>query len=120
NVQIAGSAISTFGSSAASNGRVSLSPIVNGASNGANVQIEDAAAGASAGTGSLLYMETAEASRTTVRYGITLGNYAEISAFNSGLNGLIIGTNPAKPLIFGTNDTFAGFITGSSQQWTVG
>lgn len=58
-----------------------------------------------------------EAARTTVRYGLTLGNYTELSSFLG--NGLIIGTNNNTPMIFGTNNTFAGKITGG-QQWAFG
>ncbi|MDB5611325.1 MAG: hypothetical protein JWP25_8225 [Bradyrhizobium sp.] len=43
-----------------------------------------------------------EAARTTVRYGLTLGNYTEMSSFSG--NGQIIGTNNSAPLMFGTNN----------------
>lgn len=40
------------------------------------------------------------------RYGLTLGGWGEISLFTTKAivpNGLVIGTNPAVPLVFGTN-----------------
>lgn len=43
-----------------------------------------------------------EAARTTVRYGVLLGNYNELSAFAG--NGLIIGTNNNAPLLLGANN----------------
>ena len=39
----------------------------------------------------------------SVRWGVPLANYAELASFTS-TNGLIIGTNPAAPLLFGTNN----------------
>lgn len=41
-----------------------------------------------------------------VRYGLTLGGWSEITAFGgtvAATNGMVIGTAPAKPLVFGTN-----------------
>ena len=43
-----------------------------------------------------------EPSRTTARYGVTLGNWMEFSLFGSSGNGIIFGTNLAKPIVFGT------------------
>lgn len=58
-----------------------------------------------------------EAARTTVRYGLTLGNYTELTAFLG--NGLIIGTQTSSPIVFGTNNAFAGSID-ASRRWGLG
>lgn len=44
--------------------------------------------------------------RTVTRYGLTLGGWSEFTNFNNTgtSNGLVIGTNPAVPLVFGTNN----------------
>lgn len=53
-------------------------------------------------TASQMILFANEANRTTVRYGITLGSWNEISTFAG--NGLIIGTNNAKPIVLGINN----------------
>lgn len=57
--------------------------------------------------GARTFMGSHGTNQVSSRYGLTLGGYSEIGAFNSTFgssNGLIIGTNPAVPLIFGTNN----------------
>lgn len=56
-------------------------------------------------SGSRVFMGSHGANQVTSRYGITLGGWGEISEFNStfgSANGLVIGTNPSIPLVFGT------------------
>lgn len=55
---------------------------------------------------SRIFMGAHGINQTTIRYGITLGGWGEIGQFNTSgnTNGLIIGTNPAVPLVFGTNN----------------
>lgn len=121
NVTIAGSGISTFGGATNSTGQVSLSPSPNAATGATLVSMTNAAGMTVPGTGTLLALLANEAGRTTVRYGLTLGNYAEITAFNSGALGFIIGTNTNIPLLFGTNNVLAGSVRGgSSPQWYLG
>lgn len=58
--------------------------------------------------GSRIFMGAHGTNQVSSRYGITLGGWGEIGAFNSTFgttNGLIIGTNPAVPIVFGTNNT---------------
>jgi hypothetical protein len=52
-----------------------------------------------------LFMASHASARTASRYGLTLGGWTEISAFNNNgtTNGLVIGATTAKPLVFGTN-----------------
>jgi hypothetical protein len=52
-----------------------------------------------------LFMASHSSARTVSRYGLTLGGWTEISAFNNSgtTNGLVIGAATAKPLVFGTN-----------------
>lgn len=52
-----------------------------------------------------LFMASHASARTASRYGLTLGGWTEISAFNNTgtTNGLVIGATTAKPLVFGTN-----------------
>jgi hypothetical protein len=61
---------------------------------------------ASSNTSELIAVVSGSA-RTTTRYGLSIGGWAEVSVFDigAGTNGLIIGTNPNKPIVFGTNDT---------------
>lgn len=57
--------------------------------------------------GSRVFLGAHGTNQVTSRYGITLGGWGEIGAFNSSFgttNGLIVGTNPAVPLVFGTNN----------------
>lgn len=57
--------------------------------------------------GSRLFFGAHGTNQIATRYGITLGGWGEIGAFNSSFNttnGLIIGTNPAVPLVLGTNN----------------
>ena len=52
-----------------------------------------------------LFVASHSSARTVSRYGLTLGGWTEISAFNNTgtTNGLVIGAATAKPLVFGTN-----------------
>ncbi len=54
--------------------------------------------------------------RVVTRWGLTLGGWAEHVADNNsaGLNGMVIGVLPAKPLVFGTNNTERMRIDGST------
>lgn len=52
-----------------------------------------------------------EAARTTVRYGVALGNYAEMTAFSG--NGLLVGTFINTSMILGTNNANRVQIFGS-------
>lgn len=57
--------------------------------------------------GSRIFMGAHGSAQVSTRYGLTLGGYGEISAFDSSsgtTNGLVIGTNTAKPFIFGTSN----------------
>lgn len=57
--------------------------------------------------GSRIFMGAHGTNQVSSRYGLTLGGWGEISAFNSTFgttNGLVIGTNTAMPLVFGTNN----------------
>lgn len=57
--------------------------------------------------GSRVFFGAHGTNQVSTRYGITLGGWGELGAFNSTsgtTNGLIIGTNPAVPLVFGTNN----------------
>lgn len=57
--------------------------------------------------GSRVFLGAHGTSQVSSRYGITLGGWGELGAFNSTsgtTNGLIIGTNPAVPIVFGTNN----------------
>lgn len=57
--------------------------------------------------GSRVFMGAHGTNQVSSRYGLTLGGWGEISAFNStfgSTNGLVIGTNTAVPLVFGTNN----------------
>lgn len=61
--------------------------------------------------GSRVFMGAHGTNQVSTRYGLTLGGYGEITAMDSTMgttNGLIIGTNTAKPLIFGTNNAEVG------------
>lgn len=61
--------------------------------------------------GARVFMGAHGTNQISSRYGLTLGGWAEISAFNSTfgtVNGLVIGTNTAKPLVFGTNNAEVG------------
>ena len=42
--------------------------------------------------------------RTLSRYGLTLADWIEITTGSSGGNGIVVGTRPATPIVFGTND----------------
>lgn len=66
-----------------------------------------------------LVATVSEPNRTTTLFGITMGNYAQVYSAGSASNGLQIGTLTAKPLIFGTNNLFAGSVT-VNQQWAFG
>lgn len=53
-------------------------------------------------------------SQTPVRFGLTLGGWAEVAATSSAqgtLNGLVLGTVPSAPLVFGTFNTERGRFT---------
>jgi hypothetical protein len=54
---------------------------------------------------SLLAMSSHGSARTVSRYGLTLGGWTELSDWNNlgTTNGLILGTIPAVPIVFGTN-----------------
>lgn len=52
-----------------------------------------------------------EAGRTTVRWGLTIGNWAEIADF--GTNGLILGEFSNAPVVFGTNNLERARISGA-------
>lgn len=57
--------------------------------------------------GSRVFLGAHGTNQVSTRYGITLGGWGEIGAFNSTsgtTNGLVIGTNPAVPIVFGTNN----------------
>lgn len=57
--------------------------------------------------GSRIFMGAHGTNQVSTRYGLTLGGWGEISAFNSSsgtTNGLVIGTNTAKPFVLGTNN----------------
>lgn len=56
--------------------------------------------------GSRLFMGAHGINQVSTRYGITLGGWGEIGQFTNGTTtkGLIIGTNPAVPIVFGTNN----------------
>lgn len=57
--------------------------------------------------GSRIFMGAHGTNQTATRYGLILGGWGEVGAFNSTsgtTNGLVIGTNPAAPLVFGTNN----------------
>jgi lysophospholipase L1-like esterase len=53
--------------------------------------------------------------RTVSRFGITLGGWAEMLVQNAAgsTNGLVIGVQPAVPIVFGTNNTERARIDGS-------
>ncbi len=51
-------------------------------------------------------------SRTTTRWGLTIGNWAEFGDFGSG-NGLIIGKTGNKPIVIGTNNAERARIDGA-------
>lgn len=53
-----------------------------------------------------VYAGSHGASQIPVRFGITLGGWGEIAATSTSgtMNGLILGTVPAAPLVFGTNN----------------
>lgn len=59
-----------------------------------------------------IFMASHGSARTLTRYGIALGGYSEITNWNSG-NGLIIGTQLNKPVIFGSNNLERMRIDGS-------
>lgn len=44
-----------------------------------------------------------EPSRSTVRWGFAVGNWAEIGDFGGSTNGLVLGVLANKPMVFGTN-----------------
>lgn len=59
--------------------------------------------------GSRVFIGAHGSNQVSTRYGLTLGGWSEIGAFNSlctalPTNGLIVGTNPAVPIVFGTNN----------------
>lgn len=57
--------------------------------------------------GSRVFLGAHGTNQVSTRYGLTLGGWGELGAFNSTsgtTNGLIIGTNPAVPIVFGTNN----------------
>lgn len=57
--------------------------------------------------GSRVFLGAHGTNQVSSRFGITLGGWGEIGAFNSTMgttNGLIIGTQPAVPLVLGTNN----------------
>lgn len=69
-----------------------------------NTSLSDAILQAYAPT-SRIFMGAHGFNQVSSRYGIALGGWSEIGAFNNGAtstNGLIIGTNPAVPLVLGT------------------
>lgn len=76
------------------------------ASTSDNTTLSDAIFNAYA-PGSRVFVGAHGTNQVSSRYGITLGGWGEIGGFNSTLgttNGLIIGTNPSVPLVFGTNN----------------
>lgn len=57
--------------------------------------------------GARVFLGAHGTNQVSTRYGLTLGGWGELGAFNSSsgtVNGLIIGTNPAVPIVFGTNN----------------
>lgn len=57
--------------------------------------------------GARVFLGAHGTNQVSTRYGLTLGGWGELGAFNSSsgtINGLIIGTNPAVPIVFGTNN----------------
>jgi hypothetical protein len=69
-----------------------------------------------AGDTSILDLFGHGTARTVVRCGITLGNWTEILSRVG--NGLLISTNGATPIVFGTNDTERGRVD-SAGLWTL-
>lgn len=79
--------------------------------------------------GSRVFFGAHGTNQVSSRYGITLGGWGELGAFNSTsgtTNGLIIGTNPAVPLVLGTSNaervriTSAGLVgIGSTTPWAM-
>ncbi len=57
-----------------------------------------------------MYMAYHCAGRTLTRWGLTMGGWGEISI--DGGNGIVLGTRPNVPLIFGTNSNECGRFTG--------
>ncbi|EQC44479.1 endosialidase chaperone [Bacteriovorax sp. BSW11_IV] len=54
---------------------------------------------------SRLFMAAHGNDRTMTRYGMSVAGWAELSTINAGnVNGLMIGNDSAKPIVFGTND----------------
>lgn len=82
------------------NGSLILAVTNTGTSTGsdARVQANSDAAGCQ--------LITHSSTKTTTRYGITLGSWSEVTQFTG--TGLAIGTNIATPLVFGTNNVEAG------------
>ena len=87
------------------------------------LRIENTNTGTGAGSVVDIYSDTARiffathsSTRTLVRYGITLGGWAEMSAFSNAasLQGMVIGTSPAVPLVFGANNVEVMRLTSSS------
>lgn len=127
NMAIAGNGAAVFGNSGA--GLPSSGILVYGPGGSpSNVQIFGGVPGAT-GAGGMVVNDSAntnilvatlgEAGNTSTRFGLTLANYAEVVSLGSTNLGLLTGTVTAKPLVFGTNNTFAGQITGG-QQWALG
>lgn len=129
NVAIAGSGAAVFGAGASSLpstgivavtgpsfGELSIISNANGASGLDYFQAADSA------NGTLMAAGVFEASNTLTRFGQTAGDWAFLLSNNGTSNhnnGLMAGTFVAKPFLFGTNNTLAGFIN-SSQQWSIG
>ena len=94
-------------------GNASQIASVNGASGLDGFQAADTTANNN------LFAGVFEASYSTTLYGQTAGNWAAINAHGSTNAGLMIGTQTAKPLIAGTNNTLGWFMN-SSQQVVLG
>ncbi len=64
---------------------------------------------------SILTMQNHGSARVVSRYGLTLGGWTEITAQNNfgTNNGIVIGTQSAVPIVFGTNNTEYMRITGA-------
>jgi hypothetical protein len=87
-----------FGSSASSGSTVKIIASDNTTSGASGVEVANSTVGVD-----ILFIANA-AARTTTRWGLTIGNYAEIGDFGNAANGLILGEFGAGPVIIGANN----------------
>lgn len=96
-----------------SGGQILLQSVLNATNGVTAVVLNDVS------TNNIAVLGVGEAANTQTRFGQTLANFVEVIGTGSTNVGLLVGTVGANPLIFGSNDTFSGQLTGG-QLWYLG